>query len=103
MNQFIVTPTPQSTIPPFQKFLGFLDRMDQAKMPYHISHFREETIALELAVPGSDGKSNSSRTVASRSSDFVATGTLPTNPSSLNCSRPSLDPRMQWPPIRNSY
>jgi hypothetical protein len=36
----------------FQKLLDFLNRLDAEKLPYRLSHFREETVAVELAVPG---------------------------------------------------
>jgi len=35
-----------------QKLLDFLNRLDMAKISYRLSHFREETLAVELAVPG---------------------------------------------------
>ena len=35
-----------------QKLLDFLNRLDMAKISYRLSHFREETVAVELAVPG---------------------------------------------------
>jgi hypothetical protein len=36
----------------FQKLLDFLVELDNAKVTYRLSHFRPETIAVELAVPG---------------------------------------------------
>jgi uncharacterized protein (UPF0276 family) len=35
-----------------QKLLDFLNRLDAMKFSYHLSHFREKTVAVELAVPG---------------------------------------------------
>ena len=37
---------------PFQKLLDFVNRLDAVKMSYRLSHFRVETIAVELAIPG---------------------------------------------------
>ena len=45
-------PTPQTGPSAFQKLLDFLNRLDEAKLTYRLSHFREETVAVELAVPG---------------------------------------------------
>jgi hypothetical protein len=36
----------------FQKLLDFLVKLENAKVTYRLSHFRAETIAVELAVPG---------------------------------------------------
>lgn len=36
----------------FQKLLDFLARLDAAKIHYTLGHFRDETIAVEIAVPG---------------------------------------------------
>jgi hypothetical protein len=36
----------------FQKLLDFLARLDAAKMHYTLGHFRDETLAVEVAVPG---------------------------------------------------
>ena len=36
----------------FQKLLTLLNRLDSSKFTYRLSHIREETIAIELAVPG---------------------------------------------------
>jgi hypothetical protein len=36
----------------FQKLLDFLNRLDAEKLSYRLSHFREETVAVEVAVPG---------------------------------------------------
>jgi hypothetical protein len=45
-------PPPQTGPSAFQKLLDFLNRLDEAKFTYRLSHFREETVAVELAVPG---------------------------------------------------
>lgn len=49
----------------FQKLLDFLNRLDAEKMPYRLSHFREDTVAVELAVPGERWEV-----------EFYATGTI---------------------------
>lgn len=36
----------------FQKLLDFLNKLDDAGLAYRLSHPREETVAVELAVPG---------------------------------------------------
>jgi hypothetical protein len=36
----------------FQKLLDFLARLQAAKIHYTLGHFRDETIAVEIAVPG---------------------------------------------------
>jgi len=38
--------------PALQKLLDFLNRLDAVKMSYRLSHFREDTVAVELAIPG---------------------------------------------------
>lgn len=45
-------PAPQTGPSAFEKLLAFLNKLDEAKLPYRLTHFREETIAVELAVPG---------------------------------------------------
>jgi hypothetical protein len=53
-TQSLPTPTPAPRLDPtsFQKLLDFLNRLDTAKMSYRLTHFREETVAVELAIPG---------------------------------------------------
>ncbi len=46
------TPAPRLDSTSFQKLLDFLNRLDNAKISYRLSHFREETVAVELAIPG---------------------------------------------------
>ena len=36
----------------FQKLLDFLARLDTAKIHYALRHFRDDTVAVEIAVPG---------------------------------------------------
>jgi hypothetical protein len=36
----------------FQKLLDFLLRLDSAHIHYSLAHFRDETIAVEVVVPG---------------------------------------------------
>jgi hypothetical protein len=36
----------------FQKHLDFLVRLDNARIHYSLAHFRDETIAVEIVVPG---------------------------------------------------
>ena len=36
----------------FQKLLDFLARLKSAKIHYTLEHFRDETIAVEITVPG---------------------------------------------------
>lgn len=45
-------PSPQTGPSAFQKLLDLLNKLDEAKLTYRLSHFREDTIAVELAVPG---------------------------------------------------
>lgn len=45
-------PTPQTGPSAFQKLLDFLNKLDEVKIAYRLSHFREETVAVELAIPG---------------------------------------------------
>jgi len=45
-------PAPQTGPSAFQKLLDFLNKLDEAKLTYRLSHFREDTVAVELAVPG---------------------------------------------------
>jgi hypothetical protein len=52
MNGIITKPTPQTGASAFQKFLDFLNKLDATKTTYRLSHFREDTVAVELAVPG---------------------------------------------------
>lgn len=52
MNGVSAPPAPQTGAPAFQKLLDFLNRLDGAKLAYRLSHFRDDTIAVELAVPG---------------------------------------------------
>jgi hypothetical protein len=37
---------------PFHKLLAFLNRLDKSNFSYRLSHIREETVAIELTVPG---------------------------------------------------
>lgn len=36
----------------FQKLLDFLGRLEKAKIHYSLAHFRTETIAVEIVMPG---------------------------------------------------
>ena len=36
----------------FQRLLDFLVRLEEAHLHYALSHFRAETVAVEIAVPG---------------------------------------------------
>ena len=47
-----ITPPAQAGPSAFQKMLDFLNRLDEVKMSYRLSHFREDTVAVELAIPG---------------------------------------------------
>jgi hypothetical protein len=51
----------------FGKLLGFLDRLDAAGIVHRLAHVRD-AVMVELAIPGSAGRSSSSRTAASKSS-----------------------------------
>ena len=54
MSQSLPSPPLTQPLDPtsLQKLLDFLNRLDMAKISYRLSHFREETVAVELAVPG---------------------------------------------------
>ena len=48
-----MTPTAVQADPrAMQKLLDFLNQLDAVKMSYRLSHFREDTVAVELAIPG---------------------------------------------------
>jgi hypothetical protein len=36
----------------FQGFLDFLRRLEEARIHYSLAHFRDETVAVEVVVPG---------------------------------------------------
>jgi hypothetical protein len=36
----------------FQSLLDFLIRLDEARLHYSLTHFRDETVAVEVVVPG---------------------------------------------------
>jgi hypothetical protein len=52
IDGLILLPTAQTGASAFQKLLDFLKKLDANKFSYRLTHFREETIAVELAVPG---------------------------------------------------
>ena len=41
---------PESNV--FQRLLDFLRRLDAARIHYSLAHFRDETLAVEVVVPG---------------------------------------------------
>ena len=36
----------------FQRLLDFLERLEETKLHYMLGHFRPETVAVEVVVPG---------------------------------------------------